>query len=256
MEINIENKRALITCSSRGIGKDIAIALAKENVSVCLISRTENELKDLCDYIKDNGGKAIYHVMDLFINDKEKLNELKNKIKNEFGSIDIIINNANIIVSPKKLSLIDENDWYKTIDINLNFFFNLFRLFIEDMKNNKWGRIIHLISLTNYMNYSNVAYSTVKGALEYLNRNIAYDYSKFGINSNIITQGILDNEKLKKHFSKENIEKFLNNIPSRRLGKVSDITDLVIFLCSEKASYINGVNIDVSGGLSIVGMHY
>lgn len=256
MEINIEGKRALITCSGRGIGKDIAIKLAKENVSVCLISRTENELKDVCDFIKDNGGKAIYNVMDLSLTEKTQFDELKDKVKNEFGGIDIIINNANHIISPKRLSLIDENDWYKTIDVNLNFFFNLFRLFVEDMKTNKWGRIINLLSLTNYMNSSNSAYSTVKGALEYLNRNIAYDYSKFGINSNIVIKGILDSDKLRKNFTKENIDKFISNIPNKRLAQSSDIADLIIFLCSDNASYINGVEINVSGGLSIVGMHY
>ncbi len=250
MELGIEKRRALITGGGRGIGKEIALALADEGVTVCVVSRTESELVDVCDQIKDKGGRGIYRVLDL--SDEQVLASFKDSIFEEIGGIDIIVHNAARVTPPRKLTLMDEQDWYKTIDIDLNAVFRLTRLFLDDMKNNKWGRIISIGSLSGVFGASSYpAYCAAKSALEGLTKNLAIDYSKFGITVNLISPGFVETERFKKAAPKELIDKFVGATASKRLGKPEDISNSVLFLASEKASYITGVNLLVCGGLNL-----
>jgi NAD(P)-dependent dehydrogenase (short-subunit alcohol dehydrogenase family) len=250
MELGIKDRRALITGGGRGIGKAIALALAEEGVSVCIVSRTESELGDVCNEIKDKGGKAIYKVLDL--SDQSALENFKTEIYDEIGGIDIIINNAAHVSNPKRLALMEDKEWYKTIDIDLNATYRLIRLFLDDMKNNKWGRIISIGSLSGIFGASSYpAYCAAKAALDGLSKNLAIDYSKFGITVNLISPGFVETERFKKAAPKELIDKFIGATSSKRLGKPEDISNAVLFLASEKSTYITGINLEVCGGLNL-----
>lgn len=250
MELGISKKRALITGGGRGIGKAIALALAEEGVTICVTSRTESELIEVCDQIKDKGGRAIYKVLDL--GDKASYELVKQEIYNEIGGIDILINNAAHVSTPKKLSFIDDKEWDQIIDIDLNASFKLIKLFIDDMKANKWGRIVTIGSLSGIFGASSYpAYCSAKAALEGLTKNLAVDYSKFGITINMVSPGFVETERFKKAAPKELIDKFVGATSSKRLGKPEDIANSVMFLSSEKASYITGVNLLVCGGLNL-----
>lgn len=250
MELGINKRRALITGGGRGIGKSIATALADEGVSVCITSRTESELADVCNEIKDKGGKAIYKVLDL-CNETAFL-AFKEEIYEEMGGVDILINNAAHISTPKRLVLMEDKEWYKTIDIDLNAAYRLIRLFLDDMKNNKWGRIISIGSLSGMFGASSYpAYCAAKAALDGLTKNLAVDYSKFGITVNLISPGFVETERFKKAAPKELIDKFIGATSSKRLGKPEDISNAVLFLASEKSTYITGVNLLVCGGLNL-----
>jgi 3-oxoacyl-[acyl-carrier protein] reductase len=250
MELGINKRRAIITGGGRGIGKSIALALADEGVSVCIISRTESELDDVCNEIKDKGGKAIYKVLDL--SDESALVAFKDEVYEDLGGVDIIINNAAHVSNPKRLALMEDKEWYKTIDIDLNAAYRLVKLFIDDMKNNKWGRIISIGSLSGVYGASSYpAYCAAKAALEGLTKNLAVDYSKFGITTNLISPGFVETERFKKAAPKELIDKFIAATSSKRLGKPEDISNAVLFFASEKSNYITGVNLMVCGGLNL-----
>jgi NAD(P)-dependent dehydrogenase (short-subunit alcohol dehydrogenase family) len=250
MELGIKDRRALITGGGRGIGKAIALALAEEGVSVCIVSRTESELADVCNEIRDKGGKAIYKVLDL--SDESAMENFKKEIYDELGGIDIIVNNAAHVSVPKRLALMDDKEWYKIIDIDLNATYRLIKLFLDDMKNNKWGRIISIGSLSGIFGASSYpAYCAAKAALDGLTKNLAIDYSKFGITANLISPGFVETERFKKAAPKELIDKFIGATSSKRLGKPEDISNSVLFLASEKSSYITGVNLLVCGGLNL-----
>ena len=250
MELEINKKRALITGGGRGIGKSIALALAAEGVTVCIVSRTESELEDTCNEIKDKGGRAIYKVLDL--SNEDALKKFKDEVYEEIGGIDILINNAAHISTPKRIALMEDKDWYKTIDIDLNVAYRLTRLFIDDMKTNKWGRIISIGSLSGIFGASSYpAYCAAKAALEGLTKNLAVDYSRFGITANLISPGFVETERFKKAAPKELIDKFIGATSSKRLGKPEDISNAVLFFASDKSSYITGVNLLVCGGLNL-----
>ena len=250
MDLNLNKKTALITGAGRGVGKTTALALAEEGITVCLISRTESELIEVCDEIKDKGGRAFYYVFDLSAS--SNYDELKNKIISDVGGIDILINNAAHVSTPKKISYLEEKEWNQIIDIDLNAVFRLSKLFIDDMKNKKWGRIINIGSLSASVGVSSYpAYCAAKAGLEGLTKNMAVDYSKFGITINMISPGFIETERFKKAAPQELIEKYIGATSVKRLGKAEDISDSILFLASERASYITGINLLVCGGLNL-----
>ncbi len=249
MDLGIKNKKALITGAGRGLGKQIAVDFANEDVTVCMISRTESELKSVCEEINASGKKAIYRVFDLT---KDNYLDLKKSIEDEIGSIDILVNNASKQTFPKKISYMEESDWFKTIEMDLNSQFYLIRTFIEDMKKNNWGRIIIIGSLSAMVGVANYpAYCTVKAGLEGLVKNVAVDYSKYGVTTNMVSPGFILTERFEKNAPKEFIEKFTQATSIKRLPKPDEISSVVTFLASQKASYLTGINIPVCGGLNL-----
>lgn len=247
MDIGLKGKNALITGGGRGIGKEIALSLANEGVKVCVLSRTEEELKNVCEEIKDNGGKAHYKVFDLVSGDYDKLQA---EISDEIGNIDILVNAATKTTKPQKISFMSDEEWYKVIETNLNSQFKIIKHFINSMKDNKWGRII-LIGSCASIGSGYPAHWSVKSGLDGLMKNMAFDYSKFGITINMVSPGIVETEKLKKSNSEEAIQKYISATAVKRLAKPKDIANAVTFLSSESASYITGVNLPVCGGLNI-----
>lgn len=250
MELGLTGKKALITGAGRGLGKKIAQDLAEEGTIVCLISRTESELKAVCDEINSKrSNSAIYRVFDL---SSGNYAELKKSIVDEIGNIDILVSNAAKQTYPKKISFMEEADWHKTIETDLNPTFHLVRSFIEDMKSNKWGRVLIIGSLSAMVGAGGYpAYCTVKAGLEGLIKNLAVDYSKYGITSNIVSPGFIKTERFEKNAPKELVEKFAQVTSVKRLANPEDISSVVTFLASEKAAYLTGVNIPVCGGLNL-----
>lgn len=249
MDLGIKGKKALITGGGRGIGREIALNLANEGVHVCILSRTEEELRGVCSEILDKGGKATYKVFDLVSGDYEKL---KLEINSEIGNIDIIVNNATKPSKQQKITNVSDEEWYKIIETDLNSQFKILKYFLNDMKDNKWGKIIIIGSTTASLGVSGYsAYCSVKAALEGLVKNVAVDYSKFGININMVSPGIVETDRLKKAASQELIQKFIATTSVKRLAKPQEIANVVTFLSSDVSSYITGANIPVSGGLNL-----
>ena len=246
MDLGLAERKALVTGGGRGIGKSIAQTLATEGVEVCILSRTESELQQVCQAIADQGGKATYQVCDLA--DMASLTALKEHI----GRVDILIHNAANVFRPKKITVMDEADWQQTIHINLNVMFSLLRLFLEDMKAQGWGRVISLASLSGVVGVGNYpAYCAAKSALEGLTKNLAVDYSRYGITVNMVSPGFIETERFQKAAPPELIEKFIAATSIKRLGKPQDVANAVAFLASNQAEYITGINLLVCGGLNL-----
>ena len=245
MDLNLKNKTALVTGAGRGIGKVIAKTLASEGVNVCLLSRTETELQNVVSEITEAGGQATYQIFDLSEGNYQDLRE-------KTGAVDILVHNAARPYRPKKLTHMEESDWHATLNTDLNSLFQLNRLYLEDMKNNQWGRVLTIGSLSSVVGVSSYpAYCAAKSAMEGLTKNLAVDYSKYGITINMISPGFTETERFKKAAPPQLIEKFKAATSVKRLGSCEDIANAVTFLASEKASYITGVNLLVCGGLNL-----
>lgn len=252
MDTGLKGKNALITGGGRGIGKEIAFSLASEGVKVCVVSRTEEELRNVCEEIRDKGGKANYKTFDIVSGDYE---QFKKVISEEIGNIDILVNTATKSVKPQKISYISDEEWYKVIETNLNAQFKIIKHFINDMKDNKWGRIILLGScVTTSVGSGYPAHSTARAGLEGLIKNLSIDYSKYGITINMVSPGFVETDRFKKAHSEEAIQKYISSTAVKRLAKPKDIANAVTFLSSESASYITGVNLPVCGGLNIISL--
>lgn len=249
MELGLKGKRALITGASRGIGATIAATLAAEGAEVILLSRTEARLQAVCHEITTTGGSASYQVFDLAQDDAEALCE---KITSESGPIDILIGNAAKTSIPKKLTYMESDDWYKTIETDLNGTFRILRAFLPGMQERGWGRVVLIGSLSGMLGASAYpAYCAVKASYEGLIKNLAVDYSKYGITVNLVSPGFVETERFKAACPHEFKEKFKAATAVKRLGLPTDIADTVAFLASERAAYLTGVNLPVCGGLNL-----
>lgn len=250
MLTGLTGKKALITGAGRGIGRAIAQTLAEQGAEVCLLSRSENELQQVAEAIQQQGGKALIQAFDL--SKREAYPTLKETLLENMGQVDILVHNAARVYRPKKLTHMPSEDWYKTLDVDLNAVFELNRLFLDSMKDAGWGRVITIGSLSGVVGVSAYpAYCAAKAALEGLTKNLAVDYSKYGLTVNMVSPGFVETERFQKAAPPELVEKFKAATAVKRLGTPEDIANAVAFLASEQASYITGLNMLVCGGLNL-----
>lgn len=249
MELAIEGKHALITGGGRGIGRAIALALAAEGVRITVLGRTEKYLATVCEEIQIQGGSAAYQVFDLSLGDAETLRQ---NLEADLGPVDILVGNAAKTSIPKKLTHMDPADWYQTIETDLNGTFRLLQAFLPGLQERGWGRIILIGSLSGMVGASAYpAYCAVKAAYEGLIKNLAVDYSKYGLTVNLVSPGFVETERFQAAAPPQLLEKFKMATASKRLAKPEDVADVVTFLASERAAYLTGVNLPVCGGLNL-----
>ena len=222
--MDLDNKVAIITGAGRGIGKDISIALAKENCNVVLVSRTEAQLKDAINEIKksDVKSKAIYIAADLSL--KQDIDKVVQKTLEHFGNIDILINNAAFLSSSSFFDL-SEEIWDKTLDINLKSVFLLSQKVMEIMVKNKTGYIINISSTAALQVPPTIAvYGISKKALIGLSE-VLYEIGKeSNVKVSTIFPGMTDTEMLRS---------FNPPVEHSKWMLPADITDCVLFLLKQ-----------------------
>ncbi len=246
---NLKNKCAIITGSSRGIGKEIAINLAKNGCNIYLISRSINDLKVVKNEILSNYNVKVTAIS-LDISDFEDVNKAFESIISKENSIDILINNAGI-TKDNLIMRMSSEDWKKVIDINLNGYFNCSKSIIKQMIKQKNGKIINISSIIGQKGNSGQSnYAASKAGIIGLTKSIAKELSSRNINVNAIAPGYIETE-MTNNLNDKNKTKFTNQIPLNRLGKTKDISNLVLYLASEYANYITGQTITIDGGLTI-----
>jgi len=249
MQTELAGKRALITGGGQGIGRAIASSLAAEGVEVWVLGRQQAKLQATCEQIHKAGGQAHYQVFDLVSGEAEALCA---EIEAASGPVDILVANAARTSRPQKLSHMDPDDWYATVESDLHGHFRLLQAFLPGLQARGWGRIILIGSLSGMVGVSAYpAYCTVKAGFEGLMKNLAVDYSKYGLTVNLVSPGFVETERFQAAAPAELTAKFKAATASKRLGRPEDIADAVTFLASERASYLTGVNLPVCGGLNL-----
>lgn len=258
---NFKNKTVLITAASKGIGFELAKQLALLGANVSMSSRNTINLKKAKKIIIGLKKDAkIFTVKQ----DLENLNSLKNivtKSEKYFKSkIDILINNSGG-PDPKPIIDTSNRDWEKAFNINLKSAIYLSTYVIKNMRKKKWGRIINLTSTTAKEPAKNMCLSNItRSGLISFSKTLSIEVAEYGITVNsILTGGVLTERLknlLKKSINKKkyNFEKELKNIsktiPVQRIAKPDEFIQLILFLCSEDSSYVNGTAIPVDGGTS------
>mgnify|MGYP005693117341 CR=1 FL=1 len=238
-------KNVLITGATGGIGLDLSESFYKKGYSVILLGRNNKKLKEVCNLISE---KITYYQCDL--RDEKEINSVSTKIINDIGTIDILVNNAGVTDDSLFIRMGIEK-WKAVIDTNLNANFILTNSLIKPMIKSRWGRIINITSIVCHTgNPGQSNYCASKAGIVGMSKSLAHEVAKRGITVNCISPGFIET-KMTGVLSEEIKNNILKKIPMGRIGKAKDISDLALYLSSEKSSYITGQTFHVNGGMSM-----
>jgi len=252
LQINLTGKVAIVTGAGRGIGKAIAKALATANASVVINDVDLNAATQASQEIESSGGKARPAKADVRI--RSEINQMVQMAKRELGGINILVNNAGVIMR-KPAEDLSEEEWDKVIDINLKGTFLCAQTFAKAMiQEGNGGKIINIGSIMGSVALPpRAAYCASKGGIIALTKDLAAEWAKYRITVNTISPGWTVTEMTQSYFSQEEVRKFLlDRIPLNRLGKPEDVANLAVFMASEYSDYITGQAISVDGGWTII----
>jgi len=247
--MKLDNKTAIVTGARRGIGRAIALALAKEGANVVVSDISQEDCQKVVTEIEGFGRKGL--ALKCNVTSRAEVEDMVRRAVAEFGRVDILVNNAGILSFKPFLELTDE-DWDNTLNVNLKGQFLCARAAAKEMAENKWGRIINIASISSGgcgIAFPLIAhYTASKGGVMALTEALALELTPQGINVNAICPGAIDTDMAKGTKESGQLEQVLLRIPKGRLGQPEDIANLAVFLASDESDYITGAAIVIDGG--------
>ncbi|MBU5425773.1 3-oxoacyl-[acyl-carrier-protein] reductase [Tissierella pigra] len=245
--MSLKDKVALVTGGSRGIGKEIALELARNGVNVGITYvNNEEKAKEVIDEIKSHGVKGIAIKTNVSI--EEDVLQMIKSMEEELGTIDILVNNAGV-TKDNLIIRMKEEDWDEIMNVNLKGTFLTTKAVTRIMMKKRYGKIINITSVVGIMgNAGQGNYSASKAGVIGFTKSMAKELASRGIRVNAIAPGFIETDMTE--VLKEDIkETMLKAIPLNTFGNPRDIANLVVFLASEKSDYITGQVINVDGGM-------
>jgi len=243
----LDGKVALITGASKGLGKAMALALAGEGASIALVSRNLEQLNEVGRAVKEAGGEA--RVFQTDVSDEDQVRKLERDLTGSLGRVHILINNAGMNLR-KPIVEFTLEEWNRVINTNLTSVFLMCRSFVPHMKGTGYGRIINMTSIMSWVSLpGRTAYSASKTALLGVTRALALELAPDGITVNGISPGPFATEMNTALMQDPEVnQQFISKIPLGRWGRVEEIGQLALYLCSEDAGFITGTDIMIDGG--------
>lgn len=251
MKLDLNGRTALVTGGNIGIGRGVALALAKCGAQVALTYYSHREEgEETLKMIEDLGGKAC--VFQLDATDSSQVNEVMGQVAEALGGhIDILMNNAGHMVGRSKIAEMSDEHWHQVMDVNVSSTFFCTRAVLPYM-NRGWGRIVNMSSLAarNGGGPGAVAYAASKGAIIAYTRGLAKEVADQGINVNGVAPGLILETPFHENFNTETgIQAVINSTPLKTGGTPADVAGAVLYFVSELGSFITGEVIDINGGL-------
>ena len=242
---SLQNKIAIVTGASQGIGKTTAELFSRSGAHVVCIARNEKKIKDLVNTISKNGHSASYISCD--ISDGNLFQNTIKSIISDYAKIDILINNAGITRDSLVLRMKD-NQWDEVLDTNLKGAFYGTKSVLRSMMKNKYGRIINITSIVGLQGNSGQSnYSASKAGLIGFSQSVAKEVASRGITINCIAPGWIETE-MTNDLPQDTKSEIIKNIPIGMTGTTEDIAYTALFLASKESKYITGQTITVDGG--------
>ncbi len=247
----INTKSALITGASRGIGREIALHFAKEGyytaINYPFEAEKENALQTLSE-VQSLGAQGNIYEAD--VSDLSAVENMVKNLKNDIGTIDVLIANAGI-TSDKLIMRMTPEDWDRVIHINLTGAFNCTKAVTKEMMRAKQGRIVYISSVIGIIgNAGQANYAASKGGMIALCKSVAKEFGSRNITANCVAPGYIMTE-MTQNLPKEATDQFMSRVSLKRFGTMKDIANAVLFLSSDQASYITGQVLVVDGGLTL-----
>ncbi|MCK4666730.1 3-oxoacyl-[acyl-carrier-protein] reductase [Candidatus Dependentiae bacterium] len=244
--LSLKGKVAFITGSAQGIGKAIAKKLGEQGADLVLIDINEEVLNKTVEDFKSLNVKVKSYICD--ISDFNKTDAMAKTVLEDFGKVDIIVNNAGI-TRDNLVMRMSESEWDLVIRINLTGTFNVCKAFTRFLLKQRSGRIINISSVIGLMgNAGQVNYAASKAGLLGLTKSLAKEFGARNILVNAIAPGFIETE-MTKQLSDSDREAYLKIIPLKRFGSPEDVSNIVLFLSSELSSYVTGQVIQCDGGM-------
>ncbi|HBI71173.1 MAG TPA: 3-oxoacyl-ACP reductase [Massilia sp.] len=242
--MNLQNQVALVTGASRGIGKAIALELARQGAKVVGTATSESGAEAITAYLAEFGGKGVV----LNVTDAERCAAVVDEVQKTFGSLSILVNNAGITQDNLAMRMKDE-EWDSVITTNLTAVGRLSRLVLRGMMKAKQGRIINITSVVGSAgNPGQMNYAAAKAGVAGMTRALAREIGSRNITVNCVAPGFIDTD-MTKGLGDSQHEALLTQIPLGRLGQPEDIANAVAFLAGPTAAYVTGTTLHVNGGM-------
>ena len=244
-----DQKIALVTGASRGIGAEIALELSKNGMFVIGTATSDGGAKSIEENFKTNQQKGIGLVLN--VNDNKSIESLIQNIEDSYGSISILVNNAGINKDTLLMKMKDE-DWDDVINTNLKSVFKLSQSVIRKMMKKRYGRIINISSVVGHTgNAGQTNYTASKAGMTGFTKSLAQEVGSRGITVNCVAPGFIDTD-MTKSLPDTYKDELLSRIPLRRLGSTKDIAHAVTFLASDHAGYLTGETLHINGGMLMI----
>ncbi|HMB32686.1 MAG TPA: SDR family NAD(P)-dependent oxidoreductase [Methylomirabilota bacterium] len=246
MDLGIKGRVALVTGGARSLGKADCLALAAEGCKVIVLDLNAEGATATAAEIEGQGGVARGYEVD--ITDRAQLGRVVQKAQSEVGPVDICVNNAGIIYTLGQLKDMADADWDLNLQVNLTGTYNVTKTVFAGMRERKWGRIICMASIAGLMGgFGQTAYATGKMGLIGFARSVALEGARYNVTSNIIAPGIIGpNANLSPMY-----ERMVKRVAMQTEGQPEDVASAITFLCSERARYITGAVLTVTGGMDL-----
>jgi 3-oxoacyl-[acyl-carrier protein] reductase len=244
--MELQGKISVVTGGVQGIGRAIALTLAKMGSDVAVMDMKDEGAVDLLSEIRDCGRRSLFVKANVaLLSDVEATAK---SITESLGKIDILVNNAGI-TRDALLVRMDEKNWDSVIEVNLKGTFNCTRVFLKDMLKHRCGRIINVSSVVGIMgNAGQSNYAASKAGVIGFTKSVAKEVASRGITVNAVAPGFIDTA-MTRALSTEARESLMSSVPLGRMGSPEDVANAVAFLASDGASYITGQTIHVDGGM-------
>jgi 3-oxoacyl-[acyl-carrier protein] reductase len=240
---SLNGKIALVTGASRGIGKAIAEHLVTMGATVIGTATSDNGATAISEYLSANGTGMVLNVTD-----NESMTDLLSKINEEFGAIDVLVNNAGI-TRDNLLMRMKDDEWNDIIQTNLTSVFKLSKAVLRGMMKKRHGRIVNIGSVVGSTgNAGQANYAAAKAAVIGFSKSMAREIASRGITVNVVSPGFIDTD-MTKNLTDDQKEAIFKDIPANRLGLPKEVAATVGFLVSDEAGYITGETIHVNGGM-------
>ena len=248
--MQLKDKVAIVTGAIRGMGRTHVLALAKEGAKVVVSDISLEDCEKVVDEIKSSGGQAIAVKCD--VTKKQEIEKMVKETLDKFGKIDILVNNAGIAEFKAFLEMTEE-EWDKTLDINLKGYFLCAQACAKEMVKQKSGAIVNIASVAMGqvgIGFPNIAhYCASKGGIVGMTEALAVELAPYNIRVNAVAPGLIETSMIDTvKEDPKGMEAMLARVPMHRVGKPEEVSELVLFLASDKSSYMTGSVVVIDGG--------